>query len=441
MNSPIKKIKEKIKRLSNSLHSPKKASSFNPKGRLTAEEVSAFEGLYQIELPPDFQTFMSEVGYGGKGPNGEIVKPGVYLNQLFDEPLSALSRVAQVSPDREIWENWEKLIDSVENTNDAHDFIYGGLLPLSCNDSNYYDALILNGPWRGRVVYFNVDLDHPQFYYEACFLDWYERWLDDQQHGHMICPKVRGGTPTELITAFKESQSFEDRLEILHGFDKFRQINLEAVHFLKGLCRTDQVEIRHKALHLLARLNKDEAKVYIKEHLERKNGLLAALMAIPTEDASDWVDPLVLQLYRIKREDTFRHVCRLFKACNRVDLLVPLCESSNPRFRYLALETLRDLPGLEPYAQVLAKHLFAENSGVVRSCIGCLNGLKDERLLPYYEKLLEADPKPKDLTLKLLMDAIEALGPIAKPVLEKAAFHPAEVVQRKARAALGLIKK
>jgi hypothetical protein len=74
---------------------------------------------------------------------------------------------------------------------DDDTFCYDGLLPLCEQGCSYMTALVLNGPYHGRVV--NIDSEmcsQPLFLHEPNFLDYYERWLDEVIAGYHF--KVEG---------------------------------------------------------------------------------------------------------------------------------------------------------------------------------------------------------------------------------------------------------
>ena len=172
-------------------------------------EVLAFEKKYGVSLPEDYRTFVQTIGDAKAqkldtmaGPYYGLYAFGTQVNDLvYDQTETYLKAPCALSPDM-TQEEWEALSDPLlmseeedegfenyeqeeDKTQTEEDYtqqcgkVFDGLLPLGSQGCADYHALILTGPYAGRVVNVNWDLLKPVFAFETNFLDWYERYLDE----------------------------------------------------------------------------------------------------------------------------------------------------------------------------------------------------------------------------------------------------------------------
>ncbi|MAU17727.1 MAG: hypothetical protein CMH46_19545 [Muricauda sp.] len=163
--------------------------------------IDAFEQYYGIQLPESFQSFLLNIGNGGKsflnsgaGPFFGIYPFGQNLDDLIHKNVKKHLKKDCVLHPHITEMQWEKLTDPLYEDNITDDdyealngSLYGGLLPLGSQGCSFIHALVLNGPHKGMVV--NLDrgeLSPPKFSEDKNFLDWYERWLNEIISGKLI---------------------------------------------------------------------------------------------------------------------------------------------------------------------------------------------------------------------------------------------------------------
>jgi len=170
-------------------------------------EVEKFEKKHEIRLPECYKFFVLMIGNGGSsflnsgaGPFFGIYPFGKNTDQLIHNNTgNYLSNKCMLYPDMTDT-FWDELIDplyeddiSDKDYDDLNRKIYGGILPIGSQGCSYIHALVLNGPFKGRVI--NMDMMGeqmtPRFAFEQNFLDWYERWLDE-----VISGKLAKTSPT-----------------------------------------------------------------------------------------------------------------------------------------------------------------------------------------------------------------------------------------------------
>lgn len=161
----------------------------------TIKEVEEFENKYSIELPDCYRSFVTKIGNGGisssnsaTGPNYGIYPVGENVNELiFEDTEKYLKRDCIISPSLtdECWEEITKPIARMEHNSTNEDYIkqegyvFGGILPISSSGCSYLSGIVLNGKYKGRILYIDYDLfSKPIFTEDLNFLDWYENWLD-----------------------------------------------------------------------------------------------------------------------------------------------------------------------------------------------------------------------------------------------------------------------
>ncbi|MEZ4809665.1 MAG: SMI1/KNR4 family protein [Allomuricauda sp.] len=201
----IHRIKEKLSEAKEADSSYRVFGAGNHKYKLyppvSQSSVEVFEKEYRVHLPECYRAFVLNVGNGGisyqdsgAGPFYGIYALGDHLNELvYGDPKAFLVKNFLLSPEMSetTWENltktlWDEYISNEDYYTELGK-IYGGIMPLGAQGCTYLHGLVLNGPFRGRVL--NLDMaaeQKPQFTYESNFLDWYERWLDEIISGKLI---------------------------------------------------------------------------------------------------------------------------------------------------------------------------------------------------------------------------------------------------------------
>ena len=204
-------------------------------------EVLAFEKKYGVQLPECYRAFMLTIGDAKTKKSDFIAGPyyglyafGTSLDSLLYEKIETyLKAPCNLSPDM-TQEEWETLSDPLlpseeeEEEDDDKYFaerakVFGGLLPLGSQGCTYEHALVLNGKYAGRVVNVDLDLAQPKFAFEANFLDWYERYLDEVISGQLIDDRptwfgYHRGEPTEvLLNEYEHTTDRKTQTDCLEG--------------------------------------------------------------------------------------------------------------------------------------------------------------------------------------------------------------------------------
>ena len=168
---------------------------------ISINQVIAFEKRYHLQLPRCYRAFILNVGNGGDsyqnsgaGPYYGIYPFGEAIDALvYGNPEQYLRKIPTINPNMSN-RDWEELIlliedDDISDENYVKEVgkIYGGILPLGFQGCSSIHGLILNGPYRGRVVNLELAMElKPTFAFDNNFLNWYERWLDEIISGKLI---------------------------------------------------------------------------------------------------------------------------------------------------------------------------------------------------------------------------------------------------------------
>jgi hypothetical protein len=222
---------------------------------ITKKEIDKFQQANKIQLPEEFYLFLTEIGNGGAGPYYGIYK------LPMDRSLFHLSQPCKLKTDMTD-EEWGTLIYEDDEDADVEETIFTGMLSIGTQGCSYETMLVLNGPYRGRVVYVNFELGKPFFTYESHFLNWYERWLDEVIKGYEISwfGMNMDGDERELIDQFQQSQSKNKQEQALISMHKFPEISDETIDFLEQQAYSNTKELRNVSIQLLLKHDYVKAK-------------------------------------------------------------------------------------------------------------------------------------------------------------------------------------
>ncbi|WP_454938401.1 SMI1/KNR4 family protein [Capnocytophaga gingivalis] len=208
-------------------------------------EVLAFEEKYGVSLPEDYRAFVQTIGDANAqkldtiaGPYYGLYAFGTQVNDLvYDQAETYLKAPCALSPEmtEEEWETLSSpLLTKEEEETEGEgvtkeDYtqqcgkVFGGLLPLGSQGCAYYHALVLTGPYAGRVVNVNWDLLKPVFAFETNFLDWYERYLDEVISGQLLDDRPtwfgyhRGEAAELLLNEYQHTTDRKTQTDCLDG--------------------------------------------------------------------------------------------------------------------------------------------------------------------------------------------------------------------------------
>lgn len=373
------------------------------------QEVTTFEQKCGIKLPEAYVAFVTQIGNGNTTENaymGSAAGPYYGIYPLGDglEDLNAgdvkryLSYPCLLDPDMtdKTWTTLTQAMYDEELSDEAYDAIvgplFGGLLPIGTQGCAITTCLILNGPHKGRIVYLNDDYK-PAFAYEADFLAWYERWLDEIIAGDLLAEHAgwfgyrRGGTSIDLWETFRTATTEQEQLEYLDGLMSKKEIS-EPI--LQGVIETiPQVTsvVRQRLISILAKTTFDRAIPFLEEEVEAN--LLFVLQQIHWYGKNEayWLPVLEAYKDKIEEEETYRFYSYIaIKATdNYAYLIAPGLMSRQAEIRSQAVYTLGKLENKEAYIVSFKEALQDENENVVLYSLQALRGIIDESLLPVYQ--------------------------------------------------------
>jgi hypothetical protein len=418
--------KNQIQRIKTKLEAARKADKklevFGAKshryriGRPASErEVCEFEERYSLVLPGCYRAFVTAVGNGGPSYRGSAAGPfygiyplGEFVDEILDNPALFLNRPAIIEPDMTD-EEWSTITGRIndDETISGEEYdeelgkIYAGLLPIGSQGCSYLHALVLNGPYEGRVVNLDLDQQKPRFAFERNFLDWYERWLDEVICGYLMQDRptwfgyTMGGDDEHLMRVYAHADGRKTRLEALMGLAKLIAATEESCRKLLDLCGEQDVEIRHQALGMLTKFAYPMAREPLRTHLVgADDDCLAACQSIfwyARKQSKEWVDLLRSRLPMINTPETFRFLSYLL-ADSGVDFsedFRPLCMHEHEDIRVIAFYSLGKLKNKRALVDLFVVGLDDASPRVVHTVLQALEGVRDRRLLRAYTRLLD----------------------------------------------------
>ncbi|MCP4150403.1 MAG: HEAT repeat domain-containing protein, partial [bacterium] len=278
--------------------------------------------------------------------------------------------------------------------------IFSGLLPIGSQGCTYLHAVVVNGSYKGRIVYLDVDLQKPKFAYEKNFLDWYERWLDEIISGVLISESPtwfgysRGGDDKQLLDIYYASENPETKIEALSGLLKLNQVCEASCLKLLELCSDGNPEVRHRAVGLLTKFNYPMAVESLRKHINGDDrDCIAACRSIASyakKMSGKWIDCLKQRLPRLNDEEAFHSLtCLLLESkidCS--DDLKPFCFHKNEEIRVRVFYVFGELKKKSSLVELFLLGLRDPSSRVVHATIQALSGVRDKRLLKAYGNIL-----------------------------------------------------
>ena len=412
-------------------------------------EVLAFEKKYGVSLPEDYRAFVQTIGDAKAqkldtmaGPYYGLYAFGTQVNDLvYDQTETYLKAPCALSPDmtKEEWEalsspllmndeedegfeNYEQEEDETQTEEDYTQQcgkVFGGLLPLGSQGCAYYHALVLTGPYAGRVVNVNWDLIQPTFAFETNFLDWYERYLDEVISGQLLDDRPtwfgyhRGEAAEVLLTEYEQTNDRKTQTDCLDGvYHKRPPLSdtvLDKVEKLIALNNED----RDFLIEILTLSSYERAQPYLEALVtEKPKKVFQYIWWYAQDHCADWV-PIVKELLpSITDEETFDFATYLLTEGddNFEEVILPFTDNANPRIRITAYYTLGKSKKREQYLDTFIKGLQETDTGVLCTVMQALSGVEDKRLLPYYKAIAKRFPEEKDYVLSNLEYRLACFG-------------------------------
>ena len=406
-------------------------------------EVLAFEKKYGVSLPKDYRAFVQTIGDANAqkldimaGPYYGLSAFGTQVDDLLYEGSEIyLKAPCALSPDM-TQEEWEKLsapletdeeeleeegyvIEVEDNYTEECGKVFGGLLPLGSQGCTYYHALVLNSKYAGRVVNVDLDLAQPKFAFEANFLDWYERYLDEVISGQLMDKRPtwfgyhRGEPAEELLNEYEQTTDRKTQTDCLEGVyhkkPPLPDTILDKVEALIALNNED----RDFLIEILSQSSYERAKPYLQDLVtEKPKKVFQYIWWYAQDHCADWVPAVKELLPTITDEETFNFATYLLTEGDDhfEDVVLPFTDNANPRIRITAYYTLGKSQKKEQYLDTFIKGLQETDNDVLRTVIQAISGVKDERLLPYYKQIAKRFSKDEDYILSNLKRALEPFG-------------------------------
>ena len=400
-------------------------------------EVLAFEKKYGVQLPECYRAFMLTIGDAKAKKSDFIAGPyfGLYAfgtsvdSLLYEKIETYLKAPCNLSPDM-TQEEWETLSDpllpSEEEEEDDDDKyfaerakVFGGLLPLGSQGCTYEHALLLNGKYAGRVVNVDLDLAQPKFAFEANFLDWYERYLDEVISGQLLDDRptwfgYHRGEPAEVLlneyehTTDRKTQT--DCLEgVYHKKPPLEPALLDKIEKLIALNNDDRAFL----IEILSQSSYERAKPYLQDLVTKDPKKVFQFVWWYAKDhCAEWVSVVKELLPTITDERTFDFATYLLTEGddNFEEVILPFTDNENPQIRSTAYYTLGKSKKKEQYLDTFIKGLQETDTGVLCTVMQALSGVEDKRLLPYYKAIAKRFPEEKDYVLSNLEHRLTSFG-------------------------------
>ena len=412
-------------------------------------EVLAFEKKYGVSLPEDYRAFVQTIGDAKAqkldtmaGPYYGLYAFGTQVNDLvYDQTETYLKAPCALSPDM-TQEEWEALSDPLlmseeedegfenyeqeeDKTQTEEDYtqqcgkVFDGLLPLGSQGCADYHALILTGPYAGRVVNVNWDLLKPVFAFETNFLDWYERYLDEVISGQLIDDRFtwfgyyRGEAAEVLLNEYEHTTDRKTQTDYLEGvYHKKLPLEPALLDKIEKLITLNN-EDRDFLIEILSQSSYERAKPYLQDLVtEKPNKVFQYIWWYAQDHCADWVPVVKELLPSITDEEAFDFATYLLREGddNFEEVILPFTDDANPQIRRTAYYTLGKSKKREQYLDTFIKGLQESDNKVLHTVIQALSEVKDKRLLPYYKEIAKRFSKDEDYILSNLKWALEPFG-------------------------------
>lgn len=329
--------------------------------------LQAFEQKYQISLPDDYRAFLLQIANGGKdgkhnqhaaGPYYGILSlensENYHFSQVYDRPCLLTPRLTTTQ--------WEALLED-KSISDSD--IDGGILIIVDQGCTYYNGLVLNGKYKGRVVYLNVEnaVECPPFFaFEDNFLDWYERWLDEIISGDLLQKDAcwfgmaMGGDESTLLQVYQDAETLENQLDCLTGLLVKHRLNSKTLDFISRELHDDNnFDLQQKLLFVLTKHDYPRAKTYLQQQKQFRH-VVEAVHFFAREHAADWVDYLYQHLPHVNNKDDLSNGIWILETANDDygELLIPLTQSPDVEIRKEAYDFLGLLCNRKTTVQYIA---------------------------------------------------------------------------------------
>lgn len=371
------------------------------------EAIRKFEGQQGVQLPEEYRDFLTFIGNGGAGPYY-----GLYGLKALEDDLSdsrGLRRCRSLEEPviypKMSEEEWDRIVNLESRRKGENVYPYTGVLPIGTQGCTLMTGLMLTGPYRGQVVYYDNDFCGPPFFVrEKGFLSWYERWLREVIAGYNEEECGFGlnvdGNPRQLMELYEQTEDPEERKEIIDSYYKFETLpGKQKMYFKQACAQETDMEVRMKLIKMLVRFHVPGMTKEIEKLWEY--GAYAEAVSIITYEGTwevkeAWYEKILEILPKLQREG-FRDACHTIGAMKDYpnvhagrfkEALVR--EDLDRNDRIVLFHSIRDLKGKEEVLDYFLDYLSTEeNPTMLIYAVWCTEGVKNQQLQELYVKLLD----------------------------------------------------
>lgn len=354
------------------------------------EAVQALEVRLGVQLPEEYRDFLMLMGNGGVGPYY-----GIYSLEESQKKLQRISELYSIRMMEPVIypkmcdEDWNRAVDSGDRRNRDAVYPYDGILPIGSQGCTLMTGLVLKGPYRGQVVYYDDDFcGKPFFVREKGFLAWYERWLreviagyDDEETGFGINVD---GNPRQLMELYEQTEDPEEKIEIIDSYYKFETLPGKQKTYFKQTCAQESnMEVRMKLVKMMAHFHVPGMAGEI-ERLWEYGAYAEAVSVINGEGGREVKEAWYERIFEKMPElhgDGFQDACYIF----------------------IAMKNHPDVHAGRLREALAREDLERNDRNILFHCIGKLNG--KEEVLDYFLDYLSKEEDPRMLT-----HAVQAMG-------------------------------
>lgn len=371
------------------------------------ETIQEFEEHEGIRLPEEYRDFLMFVGNGGAGPYYGLYRVETEKKELHDSHGARLYCVREepvIYPGMSD-EDWSRVADPEGRRKGEEGHPYVGLLPIGSQGCTLMTGLMLAGPYRGQVVYYDEDFcGQPFFVREKGFLKWYERWLREVIAGYQDEEIGFGlnldGTPSQLMELYEQTQEPAEKIEIIDSFYKFKTLpGKQKTYFKKACAQETDREVRMKLIKMLVRFHVPGMAKEIERLWEY--GAYAEAVSIITYEGTwevkeAWYERVFEILPRLQRQG-LRDACHTIRAVKDYPNVyagrlreVLGRDDLDGNDKTALFHCIRELKGKEEVLDYFLEYLSAEEDPtLLLYALWCTEGVKDQRLREHYVRLMD----------------------------------------------------
>ncbi len=405
---------------------------YEMKSVISKTKLEKWQLKHGVTLPEPFAEFLMTIGNGGAGPYY-----GVYSLQkatsYTEEPALSLPSILRPRMSKAEWNGLIAPLISDEDISDeqyeqTRSQILGGMLCIGTQGCDYDMYLVLDGPYRGRLVYTNDFYEDAPFFfvYDLTFLDWYERWLDEilLDYDRAWFGSRMPGDEETLLHTYQHATEAYTKMDALNAMFKFKQLSSEGLAFLHELVEQGAngqngvtYEQRLVAIRLICKSAPEQGKPYVLQLLtsDDANDLLLGLQIVHHSrerwNTAEFAPIVAQQLDRIEQAEALRFAGYILHEQPWITLrhYEQVLRSSDEEIKLAALYATRDCPDKQADIELVEK-LLADASPAMRHQMMMYWGIiPHERLLPYYAAMWPEYQNHPEFRLKFT-EGLQQLG-------------------------------